>query len=163
MISINTRVNKNRVQYTWKGKLASFGGNNLFLEYGVNVSKIPIHLFNFIFGVLMQDPIVHTGGKIKFSQLTVNELLNLEKIFERNYRSHGCAGRKRGYKVKDSPTIEMLKIVGESEFDGNNTVICANGLGKDGINIALLAKELGYMPRCFTVTNQYKRGLWDER
>jgi len=163
MISINTKANKNRVQYTWKGKLASFRGNNLFLEYDINVSKTPTHLFNFIFGVLMQDPIVYTGGIVKLSELTANELLNLEKILQRNYDSRGCAGRKRGYKVKDPPIIETLKIVDKSEFDGNNTVICANGFGKDGINVALLAKELGYTPRCFTLKNQYKRGLWNER
>ena len=116
-----------------------------------------------MFGVLMQDPIVYTGGTIKFSQLTLNELSNLKEIIKRNYNSRGCAGRKRGYEVKELPIIEVSKIVDEQELDGNNIIICANGFGKDGINVALLTNELGYMARCFTLKNQYKGRLWKER
>lgn len=156
-------LNKNIVQYEWNNRLEGFRGNKLFLKYDINLSRIPIHLFNFMFGVLMQDPIVYTGGKIIFSQLTLNEFSNLKEIIKRNYNSFGCAGKKRGYKVKEIPIIEATKIVEDYKPDGNNIIICANGFGKDGINVALLVTELDYNARCFTLKNQYKGRLWKER
>jgi len=160
---VRVDLNYNRIQYDWSNRLKGFRGNKLLLKYDVDLSKIPIHLFNFMFGVLMQDPIVYTGGTIKFSQLTLNELSNLKEIIKRNYNSRGCAGRKRGYEVKELPIIEVSKIVHDYELDGNNIIICANGFGKDGINVSLLTSELGYMARCFTLKNQYKGRLWKER
>ena len=111
----------------------------------------------------MQDPIVYTGQAIKFTELTKKELINLRKIINRNYESFGCAGKVRNHSVDEIPLIYSEKIVDDLTFNDSETVICANGLGKDGINISLLAQEMGYTPRCFTAYNQYKKGLWLER
>ncbi|GAG99861.1 unnamed protein product, partial [marine sediment metagenome] len=40
---------------------------------------------------------------------------------------------------------------------------CSNGMGKDGLAVASLVKELGFDMRCFIVEGQLRDKIWDER
>ena len=61
--------------------------------------------------------------------------------------------------------VEAEKIIEDDiVISRGGPVICSNGMGKDGISIGNLAKEVGRESRGFIVGNQYKsKSLWNER
>lgn len=165
-MELKTEIKGNIVSYKWDKPLKDFKGRKLYLKYDVDISETPLHVANFIFGVFMQDGITLSGRSLSVNELTQKEVIGLQKTFDMNYESHGCAGKVRGYNMIRKPRILAHRLVNNSSLDGDGPVICANGMGKDGMNVALIVKELGYDGRSFILSNAYKeirRGLWRER
>ena len=162
MITIKTEIKKNKVTYSWNKKLVAVRGKKLHFMFESDISGIPYHLFNFMFGVFMMDPIVFTGDYLEFNDLTEDEELHLNNILRLNHDSKGCGGRSQN---DISPRIYAKSQSEASPPSHDNEIICANGMGKDGLNVALLTKEMGYSPFCFTIINQYwrNRKIWPER
>lgn len=162
MITLNTEIQKYTVDYTWNRKLKGIKGNSLFFNFESDISRVPEHVFNFMFGIFLMDSLVFTGSEISFSELTDGEELHLNNILKLNHKSKGCAGRSHN---KNMPIIHLRARATADPPPDTNEIICANGLGKDGLNVALLTKEMGYAPFCYTLINQYWRNqnLWDER
>ena len=84
--------------------------------------------------------------------------------------SKGCGGLKNiksGY--KDIYTENKIggfttkKIVTDTPIKGDGTILSAQGLGKDGLNIAVMTKKLGFNVTPFIVKNEMGKELWDER
>ena len=161
MNGIKTEVQEKRVRYTWSDRLLGLRGNSLSFSFEFDISGVPEHVFNFIFGVFLMDSLVLTGKEIFFSELTKEEGYHLRRILRSNFESKGCAGRAPGpcYPQVYAPEARA------SSLSKGNRVVCANGLGKDGLNVALLTKEMGYSPLCYTILNQYwnRREVWEER
>ena len=159
MITLKTNIEKNMVTYKWNNKLKGIKGNSLYFIFESDISGIPEHVFNFMFGVIMMDPIVYTRSNLWLTELTEAEELHLNNILKLNHQSNGCAGRGylfgKGY--YEAPRIYTKSYTHAFPPLHSNEIICANGLGKDGLNVALLTKEMGYPPFCFTVINQYWR------
>jgi len=162
MINIETDIRKNSVTYTWNKRLRGIKGSHLYFKFESDISNIPEHIFNFMFGAFLQDSLVYTGEEIHLSELTENEELHLNKLLKLGHESNGCAGRAHH---KNVPIVKARTHPTATPPPNTNEVICAMGLGKDGLNVALLTKEMGYSPFCFTIINQYWRNkkLWPER
>lgn len=162
MITLNTEIKKYTVDYTWDKRLYGIKGNSLFFNFESDISRVPEHVFNFMFGVFLMDSLVFTGRELSFSELTDGEELHLNNILKLNHESNGCAGRTQN---KNMPRIRLRARATADPPPDTNQIICANGLGKDGLNVALLTKEMEYAPFCYTLINQYWRNekLWWER
>jgi len=162
IITLKTEIKGNTVRYTWNKRLRGIKGNSLWFMFESDISGVPFHVFNFMFGVFMMDALVFTGDTIHFSELTKDEKLHLHNIVILNYNSKGCAGRVHSNGI---PVIYSEYQPSASPPSTDNEILCANGLGKDGLNVSLLIKEMGYTPFCFTVINQYwkKQKVWHER
>jgi len=154
MITLKIRNKKGLLKYTWNKRLMGIKGNNLTFDFGsVNdISGIPDHVFNFMFGIFMMDSLAYTGETLGLSELTEEEGFILDKILKLNHESNGCAGRAKNDKA---PIIYSQHEPTAWPPTNDDEIICANGLGKDGLNVALLTKEMGYTPFCFTIYNQY--------
>jgi len=154
MIKVKTEIKRNVVTYTWNKKLRGIKGNSLYFIFEDDLRGIPEHVLNFMFGVFMMDPLIYTGDTVDLSELTENEEIHLNNILRMNDESNGCAGRSHSENTpRVYPRYQSIAIPPSQD----NEIICANGLGKDGLNVALLTKEMGYIPFCYTVINQYRR------
>jgi len=154
MITVKTEIKRNMVTYTWDKKMRGIKGDSLHFVFESDLRGVPEHVFNFMFGVFMMDSLVYTGETIDLSELTENEEIHLNNILRFNYESNGCAGRVHSESITGAyPRYQPTAIPPSHD----NEVICANGLGKDGLNVALLTKDLGYTPFCYTLINQYSR------
>ena len=162
MINLKTKIKKHTVNYTWNKRLRGIKGNSLYFVFESDISGVPDHVFNFMFGLFLMDALVFTGKEISFSELTNEEEIHLNNILKMNHDSKGCAGRSQNRKM---PVIHISARANDNPPQDTNEIICANGLGKDGLNVALLTLEMGYTPFCYTVLNQYwrNRKLWVER
>ena len=162
MIRLDIEIKKYTVNYTWNRKLKGIKGNNLFFTFESDIYRVPEHVFNFMFGIFLMDSLVFTGKEISFSELTDGEELHLKNILKLNHESKGCAGRSHN---KNMPSIHLRARATADPPPDTNQIICANGLGKDGLNVSLLTKEMGYAPFCYTLINQYWRNqdVWWER
>jgi len=162
MITVKTEIKRNMVRYTWNKRLMGIRGKTLNFLFEFDIRGIPEHLFNFMFGVFMMDSLVFTGDTLGLSDLTKDEELCLNNILKLNHKSNGCAGRAHNDKASLIYSKDQSSAFPPSL---DNEIICANGLGKDGLNLALLTKEMGYIPFCFTVINQYWKNqkVWHER
>lgn len=164
-MKIETKIGEHIINYKWDNPIYQFQGNELYLKYDEDISKTPLHIANFLFVVLMQDALTLTGKPVILGELTDKENRELNSIMQMSYHSHGCAGRKRRYNVSEKPIITSIKIVEPNHPGDSGPILTTNGLGKDGLNLALLTLDLGLTPRCFTLYNQYAKrmGLWKER
>ena len=156
MINVRTDVKKDIVIYTWNKKLRGIKGNSLYFIFEDDLGGVPEHVLNFMFGVFMMDSLVFTGEDIHFSELTELEDFTLNNILKLNHKSKGCAGKSANRKM---PQAYSQYQPTAWPPNNDNEVICANGLGKDGLNVALLTKEMDYTPFCYTVINQYRKNL----
>jgi len=142
-------------------------GNELVFEYDVDVSKTPEHLANFMFCLIMSDALSWNEGSVVFNEMTSKELDCIRRNLVMNFHSKGCGGLFAGHR-KIFPRSLKLKvkvknIVSEEEVGGEGPVLCANGLGKDGLTVANMVKELGFDMRCFFVTGQMTPNIRRER
>jgi len=164
MITLKVEARGGLLKYTWNKRLKGIKGNTLVFDFGSgnDISGIPEHIFNFVFGIFMMDSLIFTGDTLGLSELTESEEFFLDSILKLNHMSGGCAGRTHNDK---SPLIYSQHQPTSWPPNNDNEVICANGLGKDGLNVALLVKEMGYTPFCFTLYNQYwkRRRVWGNR
>jgi len=162
MMTLKTELTDKMVRYSWDRRIRGIKGKSLYFIFESDITGIPEHVFNFMFGVFMMDGLVYSGARLGVSELTEAEELHLNNILRLNYQSHGCAGRAYN---DEAPMAYSRSQPTAQPPAHDNDVICANGMGKDGLNVALLTKEMGYNPFCFTVINQYwrDRGLWPER
>jgi len=167
MITLKTHIEKNMVTYKWNNRLRGIKGNHLYFIFEADLRGVPEHVFNFMFGVFMMDSLAYTGDNLWLTELTEAEELHLNNILRMNHDSNGCAGRgySFGNAYHDAPQAYAKDQPTAIPPSNDKEVVCANGLGKDGINVALLAKEMGYIPFCYTLINQYWRDkkLWPER
>ena len=159
-MNIKTEIGKNTIKFSWGGKVEGFfGGNALLIEYDVDISKTPKHLANFMFGLIMADPLSWNLGTITFDEMTNRELEGIRNILIMNFHSKGCGGVAAHsfdafYPSRLKVKVEAENIVNEERGEGDGPVLCANGLGKDGLLVANLVKELGVDLRCFFVEGQ---------
>jgi len=162
MINLRTEIKDNLVYYKWDKRIKGIKGKSLYFLFESDLSGIPEHVFNFMFGVFMMDGLTYTGQTLGLTELSEAEELHLNNILRINHRSRGCAGRAHNNKAPGIYARDQPRALPPSH---DNDIICANGMGKDGLNVALLTKEMGYSPFCFTLINQYWRNskLWPER
>lgn len=156
MITLKTEIKRNMVTYSWNKRLAGVKGNSLYFIFESDIRGVPEHVFNFMFGAFMMDSLVYTGDTLGLSELSGAEETHLNNILRLNHESNGCVGRAYSEKAPLIYSQHQPTAWPPTEV---NEVVCANGLGKDGINVALLTKELGYSPFYYTVINQYMRKL----
>jgi len=155
MIEVSVKVYNNSVTYSWNNPISLYSAKTLTFDFSsLDISKIPKHIWNYIFCIFMIDAITATNEDIEVSELSDNEYETLNYILQQNILSRGCAGRL----ITDGFTqsIKAKKYLDKTVFPKpSKTVVCANGLGKDGINVSLLSDELGYNPLCYTIWGQY--------
>jgi len=163
---IDTRIGKNTIQFSWHDKLNYFKGNNLSVTYDVDISQTPRHLANFMFGIIMAGLISFNRIPVEFDELTEGELEAINSLVRLNYLSKGCSGRPRGYDkfmpLGEPPKVKSKKLVVGTPPRNSGPVLCANGMGKDGLNVLSLVRELGFDMRCFTVYGQLSEKVWNE-
>lgn len=146
-----------KISWVWNRGIPYVDGNSLWIRYPVDISEVPEHLAYFAFMVGFQDLLCFRGGTILVPELTEAETRMLRVMMKRVWHSHGCAGRVREYDVAGKPPVILPdRFVEPTNYDDTGGVVCCNGMGKDGMDITLLAKRLGYTPHTFTLLNQYR-------
>jgi len=157
---IITGIGKRIISFSWPESLLFMKRNSVSIVYDVNVSKTPRHLVNFMFGLLMSEFFSWNNYDFEFDELTEKELQCINDHIKLNHISNSY-----GRVMHDRPSIVTARnIVEEDSIINNGTVMCANGLGKDGIGLACMIKEIGLPIRCFTVGIQYNtEGQWHAR
>lgn len=165
-IIIETRIGKNTIDFYWHSKLNYFSGNNLSVTYDVDVSQTPRHLANSMFGIIMAGLISFNRVSVEFDELTEGELEAINSLVRLNYLSSGCCGRSRGHDkfmpAGEPPRVKSKKLVVGSPPGDSGPVLCGNGMGKDGLNVLSIVRELGFDMRCFTVSGQLLEKIWNE-
>lgn len=163
---IKTEIGKNLIRFSWDGSISGFKGNTLWMGYDVDVSKTPRHLVNLMFGLIASDPISGMGTLV-FDEQTPEELRCIRNHVKMNFDSKGCGGLARGYDKyfpqRMSVEVKAKKIVDPEPGEHDGPVLCANGLGKDGLTIASMVKELGFDMRCFFVQGEMSVKVLEER
>ena len=168
-MKIETKIHDTSVEFFWDKKLRFINRNSIGFDYGVNISKIPRHIVNFMFGIIMSEHFAWNKGTVHFDELTEKELQCINDFVRYNFKSNP-------YKRCDSEHMTVIadKIV-DSQYDtiiDKGVVLCGNGMGKDGLSISSIVKELGFKQVPFTAgsmrSNQYlniPRGkeIWKER
>ena len=162
---ITTTIGTNEIRFKWKRELPMCRGNELVIKYDVDVSKTPVHLANFMFGMIMIDALIWCKDPIVLSELTLKEKDGLDKAIFMAYRSGGCCGYLLNLKSprvgSSPPKLSALRIVDEEGVVGGGPVLVSNGMGKDALLSTSMVKEMGFEPRPFMVGNHVPaRGLW---
>jgi len=167
MITVKTEIGRIGIRYTWDKKIQGLKGNTLWIEYDVDVSKTPRHLANLMFGLIASDPMSWENDTMAFDELTREGLSCLSSFLKMYHYSKGCAGHTHDY-GKYFPVIRgssfgANKLVHADEREDIGPILCANGLGKDGIVISSMTKELGFDMRCFFLDGQMTRKVMVDR
>jgi len=167
MITIKTEITGNRISFTWNKRLKGFKGKTLWIEYDVEISDIPQHLANLMFGLIACDPLSWENETMLFDELTLEGLSCLTSMLKMFHNSKGGGGLTHEW-GKSFPKFfgasfgtNLIVDVHERENDG--PILCANGLGKDGLTISSMTKELGFDMRCFFVDGQFTRKVMVDR
>ena len=163
---VKTDIGEKTIRFSWSENLSNFRGNVFYVTYDVDVSQTPRHLANFMFGIRMAGLISFNRIPVEFDELTEGELEAINGLVKLNYLSRGCSGRPRGHDTLmpagEPPKVKSKKLVVGEPHRNNGPVLCANGMGKDGLNVLSLVKELGFDMRCFTVSGQLSEKRWNE-
>jgi len=167
MITIKTEINGNQVSYTWNKRLKGLKGKTLWVEYDVDISNIPRHLANLMFGLIACDPLSWENETMVFDELTLEGLECLKNMLKMFHHSKGGGGLAHEW-GKFFPkffgaSFGTNLIVDAHERENDGPILCANGLGKDGLTISSMTKELGFDMRCFFVDGQFTRKVMVDR
>ena len=167
MITVKTEIGENGIRYTWDKRIGGLRGNSLWIEYDVDVSKTPRHLANLMFGLIVSDPMSWENETMVFDELTQEGLSCLTSFLKMYHYSKGYGGHAHDYgeyfpEVRGS-SFGTDKLVIMDEREDTGPVLCANGLGKDGITISSMTKELGFNMRCFFLAGQMTRKVMVDR
>ena len=167
MITIKTEIKGNMVKYTWNKRLKGLKGKTLWVEYDVDTSNMPRHLANFMFGLIVADPLSWENDTIVFDELTKEGLGCLQDFLEMYYHSKGGGGLThdwgRYFPKVHGASFGATKLVESDQREDNGPILCANGLGKDGLTISSMTKELGFDMRCFFVDGQFTEKVMVDR
>jgi len=161
MINIKTEIGRNRVQYSWDKRIRGLKGNSLWMEYDVDISTMPRYLANMMFGLIACDPFSWENRTVVFDELSLEGLECLNNFLKMYFHSKGAGGLL--YKYGDnfpkvpSASIRANELVVSDQREDNGPILCANGLGKDGITISSMTKELGFDMRCVFLDGQLTR------
>jgi len=167
MINIKTEIGRNRVQYSWDKRIRGLKGNHLWMEYDVDISKMPRYLANMMFGLITCDPFSWENRTVVFDELSLEGHECLNNFIKMYFHSKGAGGLL--YKYGDnfpkdpSASIGAKKLVVSDQREDNGPILCANGLGKDGITISSMTKELGFDMRCFFLDGQMSKKVMVDR
>lgn len=159
-MKITTKIQNNTIRYKLEKEFRFNPWKTFTISYLFDVSKFPMHLANFMVGMLLSEQIGWSNHEvIELGDVTQKELDCINDHVRINFLSNPY---KRVYRNKCP--IVIGNIV-EEFYEGNEgPVICTNGMGKDGLTTALLVKELGFDQVCYTVGNQYRsKQLWRSR
>jgi len=159
MIEIRTNIKKNVIEYTMSKKLRYMKNQRFVISYTFDLKSFPLHLANFMVGILLSEHISWTGEDVLFSSLTKKEVKCINKHILNNFIANP-------YKrvINKCPEVHSKNISkSELNFDGG-PVITMNGMGKDGLALASLVRELNIELVSCVVANQYKNmSLWKDR
>lgn len=161
---ITTNIHQKHITFLWEHHLAHMHRKNLTIAYPEDVLQTPRHLANFMCGIIMSEHFAWNDMPVEFDELTQKELDCVNDHIRLNHYSNPYGMVKTKTPIK----VSARRIVEPTEIRTGGPILCANGMGKDGLVLALLVKELGLPVKSFTVGNQYiavPRGeeVWAER
>lgn len=167
MINVKTEIGRIGIRYTWDKRIRGLKGNSLWIEYDVDVSKTPRHLANLMFGLIASDPMSWENESMVFDELTLEGRDALQYFLKMFYHSKGCGGLTHDFGKSYPETLGASfwadKLVYADEREADGPILCANGLGKDGITVSSMTKELGFDMRCFFVQGQMNKKIMVDR
>jgi len=149
---VTTSISKNAIQWSWDAKLRYTRGSTFSTSYKVDVSKTPKHLANYMAGLILSEIIAWNGVDVIFDELTRAEVASINDFVRTSYNEDHF---KRVIKGRKCPVVKAKNIVEPYKFKTDGPVLCANGMGKDGLLLAMMVKEIGRKQLCFTVDGSY--------
>ena len=168
-MNITTKIRGSKVLYDWDENYDYLRGRRLWIDYGEQITA-PTHILNFTAALVMLGPASLNTTPFNLSELTQPELDTLNQLVKMLIISKGCGGYvniRRGhrtpYKKDDSGGFTATHIISDTPIRGDGPMLVAQGLGKDGLNIALMTKTLGFNAESFIVKNELTQKLWTER
>jgi len=164
LMKIKTNICDKHITFLWPHFLKHMNRKNLTIVYTEKVIHTPRHLANFMCGIIMSEHFAWNNIPIEFDELTQKEVDCINDHVRLNHASNSYGLVKTKSPVK----VSAKKIVEAEEVKNTGPILCSNGMGKDGLLLSLLVKELGFPLKSFIVGNQYiavSRGeeVWAER
>jgi len=129
-------------------------------SYGVDVSQTPRHALNFMAGMIFAEHFAWNSQTPVFDELTPDG----KACIDDHIRMESVTNMFNRVAKKPARSCIAKRLVNRTLPNDNGVVLCANGMGKDGLVLANMVHETGLPLRCFTVTGHMKNErLWKER
>ena len=160
MMKVKCTTDGNRLVYEWDGKLDFSKKNSFYILYPeyVNLDNVPEHIKYFMFGIITSEILSWNDTIISVPYLVKDEETVLNDCIHRNHRINRYKRCKDEHGSIESDGYEMADTLGAG------SVVCLNGMGKDGCCQILMIDEIGMDVHSVTVGNQYKTiNAWDRR
>lgn len=152
-------INKETITATLDDRIEGLKSNIINVDFGIDVSGVPDHVFNYMFGILLSEQLSWSSGDINFGELNATEAHSIQNHIKENKKSNP-------YGKANNNDVKLIYDTVDTDFPelGEGPVLCCNGMGKDGIATMLLAQEIRGDVLGFTIGNQYRdRLLYGER
>lgn len=144
MNKINITVKKNIVYCHIISNFRFSKKNEFQIKYPIDISKVPCNIINFMCLFLLSEILSWNSGVFEVGELTELQLKCLEDHIRLNFIANPYGRISSDYaKLKCD-----RKVVGIKR-DNPNGALCCNGMGKDGICITNIAKEINNNVRGF--------------
>lgn len=158
-MKIKVEIGTEAIHVSWNEPLDHCVQQYFDIDYGVDLSTTPKHVLNFMVGILLSEHFAWNQRAVIFDELTEAELacikFHVKMNFARNLRDRSGPW---------SSVILVDRIVEQEVPEDDGPVLCANGMGKDGLSLIAMADRLDVDIRCFTFHGQYRtEELWNER
>jgi hypothetical protein len=149
---IRIKCENNIIKIFIEKKLNFMNANSFYIKYPYKIDNIPYHLLYYMICILLSEIISWNSYIIYVDELTKKEEESINYHIKKNYEANRY---KRCMKDKINSIVKSKKYIIEYKFENYGPIFCCNGLGRDGLLLNLLTKEIYNNMESITIKNQY--------
>ncbi len=131
--------------------LKGMNHKKFYIKYPANIISVPNHLINYMISIILSEVLSWNTNIIYVSELTRKQEESINYHIRLNFKTN----RYKRCQKKCS-IIKCKNYVDDIIFNDYGPKYVCNGLGRDGILLNLLAKDIYDNTVSVTVKNQYK-------